>query len=352
MRTPPATVGIDVGTSGTKGLLLAEDGRVLARAAAEYPLLTPRPGWTEQDPEAWWHAALAVLRQLTAASPSAEVVGVGLSGQMHGSVFLDGTGRVIRPALLWNDARTGPECAEIERRLGRERVLRITGNLASAGFQAPKILWLARHEPDAYARVARVLLPKDLIRLRLTGEAATDAADASGTLLLDLGTRRYSGEMLAALDVPATWLPPVFEGIEVTGRVTADAAAACGLPSGVPVVAGGGDNACAAIGAGVIAAGQGACSLGTSGTVFLRADEPVFDHDGALNAFCDAAGGWHLMGVILSAGGALRWFVDNVAGAEAEALRKRGDDAFGVLVEEALALPPGSDGLLFLPYLA
>ncbi len=348
----PATVGVDVGTSGTKGVLLAGDGRVLARAAAEYPLLTPRPGWTEQDPESWWRAALAVLRQLTAAAPGAEIAGVGLSGQMHGSVFLDGAGRVIRPALLWNDARTGPECAEIERRLGRERVLSITGNLASAGFQAPKILWLARHEPDAYARIARVLLPKDLVRLRLTGQAATDAADASGTLLLDLRTRRYSDEMLAALDVPEAWLPPVFEGAEVTGRVTAEAAAACGLPEGVPVVAGGGDNACAAIGAGVVARGQGACSLGTSGTIFLRADEPVIDPRGALNAFCDAAGGWHAMGVILSAGGALRWFVDKVATAEAAALRERGADAFGTLLEEALALPPGADGLLFLPYLA
>jgi xylulokinase len=349
----PATVGVDVGTSGTKGVLLAEDGRALARAAAEYPLLTPRPGWTEQDPEAWWHAVLAVLRQLAAAAGSGvEVVGVGLSGQMHGSVFLDGADRVIRPALLWNDARTGPECAEIERRLGRERVLSITGNLASAGFQAPKILWLARHEPDAYARVARVLLPKDLVRLHLTGEAATDAADASGTLLLDLRARRYSGEMLTALDIPETWLPPVFEGAVVTGRVTADASAACGLPEGVPVVAGGGDNACAAIGAGVVARGQGACSLGTSGTIFLRADEPIIDPQGALNAFCDAAGGWHAMGVILSAGGALRWFVDSVAAAEAATLRGRGAEPFGTLLEEALALPAGSDGLLFLPYLA
>lgn len=347
-----ATVGVDVGTSGTKGVLVAEDGRVLARATAEYPLLTPRPGWTEQDPEAWWQAALAVLRQLTASAPDAEVVGVGLSGQMHGSVFLDSSDRVIRPALLWNDARTGAECDEIERRLGRERVIEVTGNRASAGLQAPKILWLARNEPDAYARVARVLLPKDLVRLRLTGEAATDAADASGTLLLDIRTRRYSDEMLAALDVPGSWLPPVHEGVEVTGRVTAGAASACGLPEGVPVVAGGGDNACAAIGAGVVAKGQGACSLGTSGTIFLRADEPVFDPEGALNAFCDAAGGWHLMGVILSAGGALRWFVDNVAAAEAEGLRAGGADAFGTLVEEALALPPGADSLVFLPYLA
>jgi xylulokinase len=197
-----ATVGIDVGTSATKGVLVAEDGRVLASASAVYPLLTPRPGWTEQHPEDWWRAAADVLRRLTA-TEGAEVVGVGLSGQMHGSVFLDGAGEVLRPALLWNDARTGAECAEIERRLGgRERVVAITGNRASAGFQAPKILWLEANEPELHARVARVLLPKDHVRLRLTGEAATDVADASGTLLLDLATRRYSPEMLDALGVP------------------------------------------------------------------------------------------------------------------------------------------------------
>jgi xylulokinase len=352
-RTTAATIGVDVGTSATKGVLVAEDGRLLASASAGYPLLTPRPGWTEQHPEDWWRAAAEVLRRLTASAPDAEVAGVGLSGQMHGSVFLDGAGEVLRPALLWNDARTGAECAEIERRLGgRERVVAITGNRASAGFQAPKILWLRANEPDAYARVARVLPPKDHVRLRLTGEVATDAADASGTLLLDLATRRYSQEMLDALEVPRAWLPDVFEGVEVTSRVTAGAAALTGLPAGVPVVAGGGDNACAAVGAGILGQGQGAVSLGTSGVVFLRSDRPVTDPQGALNAFCDAAGGWHLMGVVLSAGGALRWFADAVAGAEAEILRRAGVDPFAALVDQALALPPGADGLLFLPYLA
>src|SRR3954465_405055 len=221
-----ATVGIDVGTSGTKGVLVAEDGRVLARRTLPYPLLTPRPGWTEQDPEAWWAAAREILRHLTAAAPEAEIAGVGLSGQMHGSVFLDREDRVIRPALLWNDARTGEEGGEIERRVGgAERGITITGNRASAGFQAPKILWLRRHEPEAYARLARVLLPKDLLRLRLTGEAATDASDASGTLLLDLGTRRYSPEMTGALGIPPAWLPRVHESAEVTGRVAEEAAA-------------------------------------------------------------------------------------------------------------------------------
>ena len=352
MARTVATIGIDIGTSGAKGVLVAEDGRVLARRSLPYPLLTPRPGWTEQDPEAWWAAAREILRHLTTAAPEAGIAAVGLSGQMHGSVFLDREDRVIRPALLWNDARTGAECAEIERRVGAERVVAITGNRASAGFQAPKILWLRRHEPEAYARLARVLLPKDLLRLRLTGEAATDASDASGTLLLDLAARRYSPEMTGALGIPPAWLPRVHESAEVTGRVAEGAAAETGLPAGTPVVAGGGDNACAAIGAGIVAEGQGAVSLGTSGTMFLRGERPLLEPEGALNAFCDAAGGWHLMGVILNAGGALRWFADAVAGLEAEALRRAGLDPFAVLVDQALALPEGAEGLLFLPYLA
>jgi xylulokinase len=350
MARPTATIGVDVGTSATKGILLAEDGRILAQASADYPLLTPRPGWTEQDPEAWWRAAVAVLRELSA-SP-AEIAGIGLSGQMHGSVFLDHAATVLRPALLWNDARTGEECREIERRVGAERLIAITGNRASAGFQAPKILWLRRHEPEHYARLAHVLLPKDLIRLRLTGAMATDVADAAGTLLVDLTQRRYSEELLSALEIPASWLPEAHEGTTVTGRVTAEAADLTGLPEGVPVVAGGGDNACAAIGAGIIRHGQGGCSLGTSGTVFLRSDRPVHDPAGTLNTFCDAAGGWHLMGVVLSAGGALRWFMDTVAASEAAVLRSAGLDPFAVLLEQAMALPNGTDGLVFLPYLA
>lgn len=346
-----ATIGIDVGTSAIKGVLLAEDGRVLARASAEYPLLTPRPGWTEQRPDDWWRAALDVLRRLAAVA-EAEILGLGLSGQMHGSVFLDREGQVIRPALLWNDGRTHAECLEIERRVGRERLIAITGNLASTGFQAPKILWLRAHEPDHHARLARVLLPKDLIRLRLTGEAATDAADASGTLLVDLASRRYSDELLEALEIAPGLLPEIFESTEVTGRLTAEAAALTGLAEGTPVAAGGGDNACAAIGAGVVAHGQGACSLGTSGTIFVRSDRPVHDPEGALNAFCDPAGGWHLMGVTLSAGGALRWAIERTAATDAEVLRRSGLDPFAVLLEQALALPPGADGVLFLPYLA
>jgi xylulokinase len=347
------TIGIDIGTSGAKGVVLAAGGAILARATAAYPLLTPRPGWTEQEPEAWWQATLAVLRGLAESMAGQELAGIGLSGQMHGSVFLDAAGAPIRPALLWNDARTHAECEEIDRRLGRERVIAITGNRASTGFQAPKLLWLRKNEPEAASRVAKLLLPKDFVRLRLTDDFATDAADASGTLFLDLRRRRYSDEMLAALDVDEGMLPPVFEGPDITGRLTEAAAALTGLPAGTPVVAGGGDNACAAIGAGLIEEGHGVCSLGTSGTLFVHSMTPRIDPEGALNAFCDAVpGGYHLMGVILAAGGSLGWYRDRIVAAEADLLAANGLDPFTVLLDQAAGVPAGAEGLLFLPYLA
>lgn len=353
MREKAATIGIDIGTSGAKGVLLTTAGAVMARAGASYPLLTPRPGWTEQQPQDWWQATVAVLRRLTAAANGHTIAALGLSGQMHGSVFLDHDGEPIRPALLWNDGRTHAECEEIDRRLGREQVIAITGNRASAGFQAPKLLWLRRHEPEAAARLAKLLLPKDFIRLRLTGGHATDAADASGTLFLDLRERRYSPQILEALEVPEHMLPEVYEGPEVTGRVTAAAAALTGVPAGTPVVAGGGDNACAAIGSGLIDEGHGVCSIGTSGTLFVHSMTPRIDPEGALNAFCDAVpGGYHLMGVILAAGGSLGWFRDKIVAGEADLLAANGLDPFAVLMDDAATVPPGAEGLLFLPYLA
>ncbi|MEK0082490.1 xylulokinase [Benzoatithermus flavus] len=354
MKEEPATIGIDIGTSGAKGVLLSVGGKVLARADAAYPLLTPRPGWTEQDPEDWWQAAVVVLRRLVEAAGSTHrITGIGLSGQMHGSVFLDEADRPIRPALLWNDARTHAACAEIERRVGRERVIEITGNRASTGMQAPKLLWLRAHEPEAAARVAKLLLPKDFVRVRLTGGYATDAADASGTLLLDLRQRRWSEEMLTVLDIRRELLPEVLESPEPTGGVSEEAAALTGLPAGTPVVAGGGDNACAAIGAGLIEEGHGVCSLGTSGTLFVHSMTPRIDPEGSLNAFCDAVpGGYHLMGVILSAGGALQWFKERIVPGEADLLARNGLDPFAVLLGTAEAVPPGAEGLLFLPYLA
>lgn len=352
-RRKRAAIGIDVGTSGLKGIVLAENGTIVATALAAYPLLTPRPGWTEQDPDAWWQAAVEVLHALVEQAQGVELCGLGLAGQMHGSVFLDGDDRVIRPALLWNDARTGAEVAAIETRVGRQRLRAITGNAASAGFQAPKLLWLKQNEPEAHARLRRLLLPKDFIRLRLTGSAFTDIADASGTLLLDLAERDWSPELLEALEVDRAWLPELREGPELAGAVSAEGARATGLPQGLPVVAGGGDNAAAAIGAGAIGEGQGVVSLGTSGTIFVHSGTPLIDPAGALNAFADCVpGGYHVMGVILAAGGALRWYRDQVASEQRDAATASGRDPYDVILEQAMQVPAGAEGLAFLPYLS
>ena len=345
-------IGLDVGTSGVKGIAVAADGAVIAAATADYPLLTPRPGWTEQDPEAWWRASCAVLRELRARAP-APIEAIGLTGQMHGAVFLDTDGRVIRPAILWNDQRTAAACAEIERRVGGERLREIAGNPALTGFQAPKVLWLREHEPAAYARVRRLLLPKDFIRHRLTGAAATDASDAAGTLLLDLAARDWSDEILDALEIPRDWLPRVHEGPEVTGAISAAGTRATGLPEGLPVVAGGGDNAAAAVGCGAVRAGTGFVSLGTSGVVFVPSDTLQIDPSGALHAFCHAVPGqYHLMGVVLSAGGSLRWYRDVVARDQASDATAGDADPYEPLMADAASAPPGAEGLFFVPYLA
>jgi xylulokinase len=270
-----------------------------------------------------------------------EIAGLGLTGQMHGAVFLDHSDAVIRPALLWNDQRTAAQCAAITEAVGAERLIAIAGNPALTGFQAPKILWLRDEEPAAYTRVARVLLPKDYVRLRLTGEYATDASDASGTLLLDIRQRDWSPELLAALAIPASWLPQVYEGPEVTGRLRAEVAAALGLPAGLPVAAGGGDNAAAAVGTGIVAEGLVSASIGTSGVIFAHTDAFRPDPSGRVHAFCHAVpGAYHLMAVTLAAGGALRWWRDILGGAHYEDLSTA-----------AATVPPGSEGLLFLPYL-
>ncbi len=327
-------LGLDIGTSGARAIAI-EDGAIVAEATATYPLSTPHPGWAEQDPEHWWAATREVLARV-ANGLDGEIGGLGLTGQMHGAVFLDGAGAVIRPALLWNDQRTAEQCAAIETALG-DRLSAIAGNPALTGFQAPKILWLRDHEPDAYARVHSVLLPKDFVRLRLTGERATDMSDASGTLLLDVGARAWSDEILTALDIDRAWLPEAFEGPEVTGGLRSPVAAELGLPAGLPVVAGGGDNAAAAVGSGVTQPGTLLASLGTSGVLFAPAEGFRPDPSGRVHAFAHALPGvWHLMAVILSAGGSLRWWAD-VTGATP-----------GALAEQAA---PSSRGLVFLPYL-
>jgi xylulokinase len=325
-------VGLDVGTTSVKGLALRPDGTVVAREEAAYPLRTPRPGWAEQDPEAWWRAARTVLDALAAAGPAAAI---GLAGQMHGLVLLDRADHVLRPAILWNDARTGAEAAEVEAAVGgRARLVRLVGNRALAGFTAPKLAWVRRREPDVHARIARVLLPKDYVRLRLCGEHATDVADASGTLWLDVRARRWSAEALDALGVDPAWLPRLHESVDVSGLA----------PGGVPVAAGAGDQAAGAVGVGV-AHGGGPLSvaLGTSGVVFAALDAYGADPEGRVHAFCHAVpGAWHGMGVVLSAAGSLRWLRDAMGA----------DAPFERLVAEAAAWAPGAEGLTFLPYLA
>jgi xylulokinase len=327
--TTAAVVGLDVGTTGVKAIAVGPDGEVLARTERGYPLSTPRAGWTEQDPEDWFRAAAEALAEVC---DEREVAGIGLSGQMHGLVCLDDRDRPLRPAILWNDQRTAVECAEIEARLGLERLIDLTGNRALTGFTAPKLLWVRRHEPDVYRRVARLCLPKDYVRLRLTGTWAIDASDASGTLLFDVAHRRWSGEVLDALDLSADWLPPVLESPAVAG-LTGD---------GIPVAAGAGDCAAAALGVGVDRPGPVSVVVGTSGVVFATLPAYAHDPQARVHAFCHAVpNAWHAMGVMLSAAGSLQWLRDVVAP----------EAAFSDLSSAAEQWHPGVEGLVFLPYL-
>jgi xylulokinase len=343
-------LGLDIGTSGAKAVVCDQAGRVLAAALAEYPLSTPRPLWSEQEPADWWRGAREALRAVVEQSrvSAAQIVGLGLTGQMHGAVFLDQHGAVIRPALLWNDQRTAAECAEITERVGAERLIELAGNPALTGFQAPKIVWLRNHEPEHYARVAQVLLPKDYIRLLLTGVAASDASDAAGTLLLDLRTRDWSNEILERLDIPRAWLPRVYEGPQVTGTLLPEIAAELGLPAGLPVAAGGGDNAAAAVGTGVVRAGVVSSSIGTSGVLFAHSDAIALDPRGRLHTFCHTVPGqYHLMAVTLAAGGSFQW-LRNILRALPGGATLGYDD----LTRLAAEVAPGAEGLLFLPYLS
>jgi len=320
------------------------DGSVVSIGRSEYDYDVPRPQWTEQSPHLWWRATTEAINAAltTSGVDGGEVGAIGLTGQMHGLVLLDEAGEVLRPAILWNDQRTHAEGDEIRERIGGRRLIEITGNDALTGFTAPKILWVRNNEPEIYANVAHVVLPKDYVRYRLTDEFATDKAGASGTLLFDLAQRDWSPEVLAALDIPPEWLPETHEGPRVTGVITEEAAQATGLRSGTPVVAGGGDQAANGVGVGAVAPGIVAVSIGTSGVVFASADEPIIEAEGRLQAFCHAVpDAWHLMGVMLSAAGSYRWFRDALAPGR----------AFSALDELAAVVPPGANGLVFLPYL-
>jgi len=338
-------LGIDTSTTSSKALLIDEQGDVVAVASNPHTLQTPKPLWSEQDPREWWGAASASIRSvLEKAGISGDRIGaVGLTGQMHGLVLLDEAGNVLRPAILWNDQRTQSQCDEIHERIGREKFIQITGNVALTGFTAPKILWVKENEPGVFAKAKHVLLPKDYIRYKLTGEHAMDKADGAGTVLFDLKKRNWSEEVLNELGIEVSWMPRTFEGPEFTGYVTEEGAALTGLKAGTPVAAGGGDQAAQAVGGGVVEPGIVGLTVGTSGVVFASTPSALIEPEGRLHAFCHAVPGvWHFMGVMLSAAGSLQWYRDMLAPGV----------SFDDLLKEAEAIPAGSEGLQFLPYLS
>jgi xylulokinase len=338
-------IGIDVSTTSSKALLINETGAVVAVASSPHTLQTPRPLWSEQDPQEWWQAVCVSIHSvLKKADVKVETIAaIGLTGQMHGLVLLDDAGEVLRPAILWNDQRTQFQCDEIHRRIGREKFIQITGNVALTGFTAPKILWVKENEPEIYAKAAHVLLPKDFVRYKLTGDFAMDKADGSGTVLFDLKKRDWSAEVLSALDIPRSWMPPVYEGPQITGHLTPAAAAATGLKAGTNVMAGGGDQAAQAVGVGAVEPGIIGLTVGTSGVVFATTPSALIEPEGRLHAFCHAVPGmWHFMGVMLSAAGSLQWYRDTLAPGM----------SFDDLLKEAESVPAGSEGLQFLPYLS
>ena len=325
-RPGQTVVGLDVGTSSMKAVAITVDGEVAGAASEHYQLRIPNPGWAEQDPEAWWRATKRALARV-----AGEPVAIGLTGQMHGLVCLDRRNRVLRPAILWNDQRTQAECEDIEQRLGLERLVELTGNRALTGFTAPKLLWMRKHEPHLYRDVARICLPKDYVRLKLTGQHAIDVSDASGTLLFNVAARSWSSEILDALEVPGEWLPPALESHEVSGRTQ----------TGIPVAAGAGDQAAGALGAGVVGVGPLSVALGTSGVMFSALHEYVCDPQARLHVFCHAVPQtWHAMGVMLSAAGSLNWLRGVLGG------------SYETMLTEAERWRPGCEGLAFAPYLS
>ncbi|MEP7199682.1 MAG: xylulokinase [Chloroflexota bacterium] len=346
-------LGVDIGTTGAKAIVIDGAGVVVASATSAYTFATPRPLWAEQHPSDWWTGTVTSIRRVLQSVNAREVVGVGLTGQMHGLVLLDTDGTVLRPCIMWNDQRTGAQCEAITQQIGARQLLDWIANPVLPGFTAPKIIWVREHEPEVYARIAHVLLPKDYVRYRLTGTYATEVSDASGTALFDVRHRQWSAEMLAALDIPRAWLPGCFESPVVSANISREAASATGLIAGTPVVGGGGDQAAQAVGSGIIRAGITSVTLGTSGVVFAATENFAREPDGRLHAFCHAVPNqWHLMGVMLSAAGSFRWFRDALGETERAQAAATGANVCDLLTAEAATAPAGCEGLLFLPYLS
>lgn len=347
-------LGIDLGTSGTKTVLFTGDGLAVSSATVEYPMAQPKNGWAEQNPADWWDAAARTIAAVLKKSgiDSGDIAGIGLSGQMHGLVMLDARGEVLRPSIIWCDQRTAAECAEITALIGAERLIQITANPALTGFTAGKIRWVQKHEPELYEKCRHILLPKDYLRYKLTGEFATEVSDASGMQLLDVPKRRWSGEMLSALGVDPALLGTVYESPELTGRVSESAAALTGLKAGTPVAGGAGDNAAAAVGTGVVRDGRAFTTIGTSGVVFAHTDHITIDPQGRVHTFCCAVpGAWHVMGVTQAAGLSLKWFRDQFCDAEKQAAASMGVDSYELMNKEIEQSPLGANDLYYLPYL-
>lgn len=346
-------IGLDIGTSSVKALLVSGTGEVLKATSPEYPFQTPFPLWAESDPEIWWEATKKAIKELLQEVDPASISAIGLTGQMHGMVALDKSGKVLRPCIMWNDQRSHVECEEISSIVGAQRVLEITGNPILAGFTAPKIKWVQKNEPDIFNQIAKVLLPKDYIRFRLTGEFFSDVSDASGTSLLNVGERKWSEEIMDALGWDLSWLPVVTESTEMSTKVSAAGAEETGLPPGVPVAAGGGDCAAQAVGSAIVEEGKVSVTLGTSGVVFAQSDKYRVEPQGKLHAFCHAVPGkWHLMGVMLSAAGSFQWYKNTLGDLEAKLEEEGKGDAYELLTRNAESVAAGSDGLFFLPYLS
>ena len=347
-------IGIDVGTTGTKTILVDESGELIASSLQEYPLHTPKPKWAEQDPADWWRATVHSISNVLAESKVKpdDVSGVGLSGQMHGLVLIDKDHNVLRPAILWCDVRTTKQCQYITEKVGKDLLVSSTCNPALEGFTAPKIIWVRENEPDIYEKAFKMLLPKDYVRFRLTGEIASEVSDAAGTILFDVRNRKWSREVLDKLSISPDLMPQCYESIDVCGTITPKVAELTGLRAGTPVVGGGADNACTAVGNGIVVTGKTSASIGTSGTVLTPTDAPEVDPDLRAHTFCHCVPHkWYTMGVMLSAGGAFRWLRDTLGDKEVEQARKKGIDPYEIMTEEAAQAKPGCEGLVFLPYL-